>query len=225
MAFSEILMTFSEVVGTVAFAISGASLGVKYRLDIFGVLLLGGVTSLGGGTVRDVLMGRIPPSMFTSYEYLLIAAVTSFAVFAVAYFMRGYEFKSQETVSNMLNIIDALGLGAFVVTGTSLPMSAGYADNPFMCVFMGVLTGVGGGVLRDLMARDIPAVLRKHVYAVAAMAGSILYYCAVLIFNHLGVESFGIPTILCIVVTVTMRIFARKYRWNLPRIKFPQDME
>lgn len=224
MVFSEILMKFSEIVGTIAFAISGASLGVRCRLDLFGVLMLGGVTALGGGTMRDVLMGRVPPSMFTSYEFLLIAAISSFAVFTVSYFMRGYEFKNQSTVGNMLNVIDALGLGAFVVTGTSLPMSAGYENNPFMCVFLGVMTGVGGGVLRDLMIRDIPAVLRKHIYAVAAMVGSIVYYVSLRLFRYYGAADYGIPTILTIAVTVALRIFAARYRWNLPRIKFPQDL-
>ena len=219
MAFSDILMTFSEIVGTVAFAISGASLAVRYRLDLFGVLLLGGVTALGGGTMRDLLMGCVPPRMFTSYEYLLIAAVTSFVVFTVSYFMRGYEFKSPETLWNMLNFIDALGLGAFVVTGTSLPMTGGYGDNPFMCVFLGVMTGVGGGVLRDLMIRDIPAVLRKDIYAVAAMIGSLVYF-----YSSRFLDAYGLPTILCISVTVALRMFAARYRWNLPRIKFPQDM-
>ena len=219
MAFSDILMTFSEIVGTVAFAISGATLGVRYRLDLFGVLLLGGVTALGGGTIRDLLLGCVPPRMFASHEYLLIAAITSFVVFTVAYFMRGYEFKSPETLGNLLNFIDALGLGAFVVTGTNLPMTQGHADNVFMCVFMGVTTGVGGGVLRDLMIRDIPAVLRKDIYAVAAMIGSLCYYYCT---KYLNV--YGIPTIACIGVTVVIRVCAARYRWNLPRIKFPQDM-
>lgn len=219
MAFSDILLTFSEIVGTVAFAISGASLAVRYRLDLFGVLLLGGVTALGGGTMRDLLLGCVPPRMFTSYEYLLIAAITSFAVFTVSYFMRGYEFKSPETLGNILNFIDALGLGAFVVTGTSLPMTAGYADNPFMCVFLGVMTGVGGGVLRDMMIRDIPAVLRKDIYAVAAMIGGLVYFYCTKYFNV-----YGLPTVMCITVTMAIRMFAARYRWNLPRIKFPQDM-
>ena len=91
MEFTNLLMRFSEIVGTVAFAISGAMVAVRYRLDLFGVLLLGGVTALGGGTLRDLLMGSVPPRMFSSFEYLLIAAITSFVVFTLAYFARGKE--------------------------------------------------------------------------------------------------------------------------------------
>ena len=165
MEFTNLLMRFSEIVGTVAFAISGAMVAVRYRLDLFGVLLLGGVTALGGGTLRDLLMGSVPPRMFSSFEYLLIAAITSFVVFTLAYFARGKEWKRPSALGEMLNVIDALGLGAFAVAGTQMPMLGGYADNPFMCVFLGMTTGVGGGILRDLMIRDIPAVLRKDVYA------------------------------------------------------------
>ena len=219
MILTDLLMRFAEIVGTIAFAISGATVAVRCRLDLFGVLFLGGVTALGGGTIRDLLMGCVPPRMFTSYEYLLIAAMTSFVVFTISYFLRGREPKSPETMGNVLNVIDALGLGAFVVTGTRLPMLGGYENNVFMCVFLGMTTGVGGGVLRDLMIRDIPAVLRKDVYAVAAIIGSLVYY---LCERYLDLS--GLPTVACIGVTVALRMLASRYRWNLPRIKFPQDL-
>lgn len=220
MEFTNLLMRFSEIVGTVAFAISGAMVAVRYRLDLFGVLLLGGVTALGGGTLRDLLMGSVPPRMFSSFEYLLIAAITSFVVFTLAYFARGKEWKRPSALGEMLNVIDALGLGAFAVAGTQMPMLGGYTDNPFMCVFLGMTTGVGGGILRDLMIRDIPAVLRKDVYAVAAIIGSAVYY---LLARCMGANS-GVPTLAGIAVTVAIRVLASRYRWNLPRIRFPQDL-
>ena len=125
MEFTNLLMRFSEIVGTVAFAISGAMVAVRYRLDLFGVLLLGGVTALGGGTLRDLLMGSVPPRMFSSFEYLLIAAITSFVVFTLAYFARGKEWKRPSALGEMLNVIDALGLGAFAVAGTQMPRIRG----------------------------------------------------------------------------------------------------
>ena len=219
MNFVSFLMTFSEIVGTIAFAISGATVAIRYRLDLFGVLMLGGFTALGGGTIRDVLLGQTPPRMFTSFFYLLLAEATAFVTFTISYFMRGYEMKNPQKLWNFINYVDALGLGAFVVTGTSLPMTSGYSDNIFMCVFLGMTTGIGGGVMRDLMIRDIPVVLRKDIYAIAAIAGSLTYY---MIVRFLGQEA--IATILCVVVTVTIRVLATHYRWNLPRIKFPQDL-
>ena len=158
--------------------------------------------------------------MFSSFEYLLIAAITSFVVFTLAYFARGKEWKRPSALGEMLNVIDALGLGAFAVAGTQMPMLGGYADNPFMCVFLGMTTGVGGGILRDLMIRDIPAVLRKDVYAVAAIIGSAVYY---LLARCMGANS-GVPTLAGIAVTVAIRVLASRYRWNLPRIRFPQDL-
>ena len=219
MNFLDFLMTFSEIVGTIAFAISGATVAIRYRLDLFGVLMLAGFTALGGGTIRDLLLGQTPPRMFTSFFYLALAAATAFVTFTISYFMRGYEMKNPARLWNFINFIDALGLGAFVVTGTSLPMTSGYADNVFMCVFLGKTTGIGGGVMRDLMIRDIPVVLRKHIYALAAIAGSLTYY---LIVRYIGAEA--VATIFGVVVTVAIRVFATIYRWNLPRIKFPQDM-
>lgn len=218
MSFADILMVFSEFVGTIAFAISGATVAIRYRLDLFGVLFLGGITALGGGTMRDVLLGQTPPRMFTNFFYLMLAAITSFATFTISYFARGYELKNPQRLSSALNIIDALGLGAFVVTGTSLAMTSGHSDNIFMCVFMGMTTGVGGGVLRDMMIHDIPAVLRKHIYAVAAIIGGIIYYGIMRIMNN-----GALATIVCVAVTVIIRILAYHYKWNLPRIKFTND--
>ena len=218
MNFADILMIFSEFVGTIAFAISGATVAIRYRLDLFGVLFLGGVTALGGGTMRDVLLGQTPPRMFTNYFYLMLAAITAFGTFTVSYFARGYEMKNPQRLSTALNIIDALGLGAFVVTGTQLAMVSGHENNVFMCVFMGMMTGVGGGVLRDMMIHDIPAVLRKHIYAVAAIIGGLVYFYIVKFF-----ENEAIATIMCVAITVVIRILASHYRWNLPRIKYTNE--
>ena len=220
MNFVDIVVHVADFVGTVAFAISGATVAIRYRMDLFGVLMLAGFTSLGGGTIRDILLGQTPPRMFTSYLYLMIAAVTAFITFTVSYFFRGHELKNPDRFYNFINFIDAFGLGSFVVTGTSLPMISGYADNVFMCVFLGMTTGIGGGVMRDLMTRDIPVVLRKDVYAVAAIIGSLTYYLIVRFIPG----SEPVATIACVVVTVTLRMLATVYRWNLPRIQYPNDI-
>jgi len=220
MNFVDILVYVADFVGTIAFAFSGATVAIRYRMDLFGVLILAGFTSLGGGTVRDLLLGQTPPRMFSSYLYLMIAGITAFATFTVSYFARGYEMKNPDRLYNFINFIDALGLGSFVVTGTSLPMTSGYADNVFMCVFLGMTTGIGGGLMRDLMTRDIPVVLRKDVYAVAAIAGSLSYYLLVRFIPG----SEPVATVVCVVVTVTLRMLATAYRWNLPRINYPNDM-
>lgn len=214
MDISSVLFTIAEYTGVIAAAISGASVAIACRLDFFGVITLSGVTALGGGCMRDILMGDLPPKMFTSYGYLLCAAVVAVIMFTIAYAMRGRGIELHGKFGRALNLIDAIGLGAFAAAGTGMAMFKGYSDNMFMCVFLGMITGVGGGILRDIMINGIPAVLVKDVYAVAAIAGSIAYY---LTERYLPLPHA--PTFCCIILTVAIRLLAYHRSWNLPRIR------
>lgn len=213
MDWMDLLFHITEIIGTVAFAISGAMVAVKKRMDLFGVLFLGGVTALGGGTVRDVLLGHFPPNMFYSFEFLLIAALSALLIFILAYRYHEKYMANETSLNQINNILDAIGLAAFVVTGTQAAITAGYPDNPFLCVFLGTTTGVGGGVLRDMMCQETPGILRKHVYAVAAIIGGLIYY---------GLYRLGagttIATLCSMAVTITIRLLATHYRWSLPKI-------
>lgn len=210
----DLLFTAVEFVGTIAFAVSGAMLAVQKRLDVFGVLFLGVVTALGGGTIRDLLLGLTPPRMFNHVEYVLVALISALSVFLVIRLTHGHGLWSGTAMDTLLTFSDALGLGIFAVVGTQAGIDAGYADNPFLCVFLGMLTGVGGGVLRDMMCADIPFVLRKHIYAVAAIVGGSVYY---LLFR-LGM-SINISALLGMGSTVLLRLLAWHYRWNLPKAR------
>lgn len=213
MSWLDLLFHITEIIGTIAFAISGAMVACKKRMDLFGVLFLGGVTALGGGTIRDVLLGHFPPNMFYSFKFLLIAAVSALLIFILSYRFHEKYVANEERMNQINNILDAIGLAAFVVTGTQAAISAGYIDNPFLCIFLGTTTGVGGGVIRDMMCQETPAILRKHVYAVAAILGGLVYY----LMCYFGLES-TLATAGSMAVTVVIRLLATKFRWSLPKI-------
>ena len=151
--------------------------------------------------------------MFYSYQFLLIAAVSALFIFFIAYKWHDAYTINEFYLNNINNVFDAIGLAAFVVTGTQTGINAGYGDNIFLCIFLGTLTGVGGGVLRDMMCQEMPGVLRKHIYAVAAIIGGLVYYGL-----HLVIENTTIPTLASMVVTITIRMLATKFKWSLPRI-------
>ena len=208
----DLLFNVTELVGTIAFAVSGAMLAVKKRLDIFGILFLGVVTALGGGTVRDLLLGHTPPRMFYNVEYILVTLLSALTVFFVVRLTHGRGLWASHVADNLLTFSDALGLGIFAVIGTQAGIADGFGDNAVLCIFLGMVTGVGGGVLRDMMCADIPFVLRKHIYAVAALLGAGTYYWLA----RWGVNG-GVASLLGMTATVVVRVLAWHYRWNLPK--------
>ena len=168
------IMFVLELIGAAAFAVSGAMVAIEKRADIFGILFLAVTTALGGGVIRDVLIGRIPPVMFVSYWYLLISVVAALAVFIDAY-LRSEKYKLHlDKLDAVNNIFDAIGLAVFTVSGMNAAMPV--SDNVILVLFVGMCTGVGGGMLRDVMTNTMPKVLRKRVYAVASLLGGGLYY-------------------------------------------------
>lgn len=165
-----------EVIGTVAFASSGAMVAIKQQLDLLGVVVLGVTTAVGGGMLRDIILGNVPPGLFMNPVYVMAAFITVLALFIVVRLnQRILESRYIASYEKMMNIFDAIGLAAFTVTGIDTAVLAGYGDYHFLSVFLGVLTGVGGGVLRDIMAGQTPYILRKHVYASASIAGALCY--------------------------------------------------
>lgn len=201
-----------ELIGAAAFAVSGAMAAIEKRADIFGVLFLAVTTALGGGVIRDVLIGRIPPVMFVSYWYLLISVAAALAVFIDAY-LRSEKYKLHlDKLDAVNNIFDAIGLAVFTVSGMNAAMPV--SDNIILVLFVGMCTGVGGGMLRDVMTNTMPKVLRKRVYAVASLLGGGLYYAMYALgANQLASIGCGMLLILA------LRLFATIYKWNLPSVK------
>lgn len=208
---ADLLFFITEMIGTVAFAISGAMTAIERRLDLFGVLFLGATTAIGGGIVRDVLLGQIPPRAFLNYVYMLTAVISAAVIFLLSYLNTKTEQPVPFLDDNLLNFFDAAGLGIFSVIGVQHTINAGFGDNVFFCVFLGMLTGVGGGMLRDIMSQTTPAVLRKHIYALASIAGALCYY-------YLHPYHDGLAILVTTALVIVIRLLASHYKWTLPRI-------
>ncbi len=203
-----------EIIGTVAFASSGAMVAVRKKLDLFGIIVLGVITAVGGGMLRDLMIGNIPPNMFQNPVYVSTAFVTVLILFLL--FRRWpflLESRYMETYEKIMNILDAIGLGAFTVTGIETGIDAGYGNYRFLVIFLGVITGIGGGILRDIMAGETPFVLKKHIYACASISGACLYVF-LLQFIH-----SDYAMLLSALLVIAIRILASHFRWNLPGIK------
>lgn len=207
------LLEAMELIGTVAFAVSGTLVAISHGLDLFGVIIVACTTAVGGGMIRDLLMGVTPPAIFYSHTTLLIAFSVAIIVFAIAY-VNIKRFKGLVDRIEHINIVfDAIGLAAFSVAGVEIACNAGFEKDILFSITMGVITGIGGGVLRDVLVNEKPYVLTKHVYAVASILGSSIYYTLVSCTHYLVAATF-----VSVVITITIRLLAAKYRWKLPKI-------
>lgn len=202
-----------DLIGTFVFALSGAVLGVKRRLDIFGVLVLSFAAASAGGILRDLLIGAVPPAAIRDWRYIAASVIGGLLVFV--WFPRS---QRSERVRNFVLLFDAAGLALFAVTGTQKAL--GYGLNPLMASLLGMLTGVGGGMLRDVLAADIPHVLRSDLYAVAALAGAIV----IVIGQELRVAP-GLAAILGALICFSLRLVAIRRGWQLPVARARSDKE
>ncbi|HIX38560.1 MAG TPA: trimeric intracellular cation channel family protein, partial [Candidatus Blautia pullistercoris] len=200
-----------EIIGTVAFASSGAMTAIEKKMDIFGVNILGATTAVGGGMMRDIILGVTPPAAFSQPVYILFSILTSTLLFAIVY--TNPEILHSRIKSRYYDKImlwcDTAGLGIFTVVGIQTASRILPQDNPFFFVFIGVLTGVGGGVLRDIMAGETPYILVREIYASAAIAGGIT---CVVCGSTMGEAT---ATILGLIVTIVIRSLAAYFHWNL----------
>jgi uncharacterized membrane protein YeiH len=211
----DILLEILNIVGVVSFAAAGAMVAIDKETDIFGVLFLSITTCFGGGILRDVMISDGLPRFF-SYLWpdVTICLITALAVFVAAKVQKEKYVKNEDTVTNVNNVLDAIGLGIFASGGTEICISLGIS--PFASIVMGMLSAVGGGMLRDVILRDIPFILRKRVYAVAALGGSAVYYLAsILLENHSSREV--VATLLCLGFIFVIRMCATYFKWKLPK--------
>ena len=215
---TEIILLILEIVGTVAFAVSGAFVAIKARFDIFGVLVIGCITAVGGGITRDILIGVTPPAIFSKIYIVGIACLASLVVFIVAYIKCKTFDEIRERIEHINNIFDAIGLAAFTVMGTEIAFTNGISENVFLSITIGVLTGVGGGILRDILTETPPYIFKKHVYALASILGAILYYLI-----RIWVTDTILPSIVAMIFIIGIRLLATKYRWDLPKIQIQEQ--
>ena len=209
--YTEIVMEVICIIGVIAFAISGAMVAVKKRTDPFGVVFLAVITATGGGITRDLLLGIQPPVIFIDYTYMIFAAVAAMVVFTVAHIKKDFYRNRTERIDSINNVFDALGLGVFVVMGTQTAIDYGFAQNAFFTVTIGVITGIGGGFLRDIMVGEIPTVLKKHIYVLAAFTGSIVFYIM-----YVNSINYTLSAFLGAGITFAIRMLATHFKWNLP---------
>ena len=211
---TEIILLILEIIGTVSFAVSGACVAIKAKFDIFGVLVIGCLTAVGGGITRDMLIGETPPAVFSKLYVIAIAVFTSVAVFVIGYMNRKKFDELRGRIEHLNNVFDAIGLAAFSVAGTEIAFSVMLSDNAFLAITLGVLTGCGGGVLRDILTETQPYIFKKHVYAIASILGAGTYY----VLRLFSVNTL-IPSLIGMSIIVLLRMLASKYKWGLPKIK------
>jgi len=198
-----------EIIGTVAFAISGAIVGIQKKMDIFGVCILGLTTAVGGGVLRDLLLNITPPSAFRSPVFAVTAVITSVVIFIPA--VHSSIDRKGTVYEKLLLIMDSIGLGLFTVIGIQAAKASSVDTNLFLETFVGVLTGVGGGMMRDIFAGVTPSIFVKHFYACASIIGA---WICVLIWPFAGESVSMFAGAAAIVV---LRLLAAYYRWSLPR--------
>ncbi|MGI6029481.1 MAG: trimeric intracellular cation channel family protein [Candidatus Heteroscillospira sp.] len=210
MPVSEYIITAVEVLGTVAYAVSGAMAAIEKRADFFGVIFLACVTATGGGILRDMMLGCFPPRIFFDALNVTAALLTSVAVYFLARRWKDFYLGNTRAIDTIDNVFDALGLGAFTVMGVQIAIESGLEQNCPAALFMGMVTGIGGGLIRDTIVNEMPFVLKKRIYAVATLIGGLCYYLL------LGSAGQTAAAFLSMGVTFAIRMLATHYRWNLP---------
>lgn len=197
-----------ELIGTMAFAASGAMTGIKKNMDIFGVCILGLTTAVGGGVIRDLILGNTPPATFQDPIYATVAVLTSLVLFLPG--VRRLLMWDPVLYDLCLFLMDTAGLGIFTVVGIRVAYAHAPRATLFLLAFVGVITGVGGGVLRDVLAGDTPYIFVKHIYACASLVGAVI--CG-LLWHYAGE---GLSMLAGAAAVFLIRGLSAHFRWNLP---------
>ncbi len=206
----DIIWYMFDMIGTIAFAVSGALVGVARKMDIFGMAVLALATAIGGGIVRDVLLGYFPPNSLRNVVYVTVVLAVTVIVFLIYNSRyRKHAMGPRSRASYLL--ADALGLASFTVTGASAGFKL-YPELPIFIVLLGTITAVGGGIIRDMLAQRIPSVLKEDVYALPSIIGGIVYYFMVTS-SWDSMAVYGAFT-----VVLVIRLLAIKYNWSLPKV-------
>lgn len=192
-----------DILGTIAFAISGVLVALNKRMDAFGILIIAFVTAVGGGTLRDILIGETPVSWMKDMTFIYVVILST--VFAVV-------FRSKiDYLRKSLFFFDSIGIGLYTVVGVEKGISAGL--HPFICIFLGTISACFGGVIRDILCNEIPVIFRKEVYATACILGGATYFMVI----HLPIASDFVFVISGVVV-ITIRLIAVRFKISLPSL-------
>ncbi len=191
-----------DLIGTVAFAASGALAGVRRGMDLFGILVLAMVTAIGGGTLRDLLLGDLPPFCLRNETYLWLPIIAALVVF--------FTHRRLPRFAPVLLYLDAIGLGTFVVIGTGKAISL--HTGPIGAVLMGVITATAGGVMRDILSNEIPLIMRREIYASACILGGIILVLLTTIHTP-----DNLALLISASAVILLRIMAIRYNWSLPK--------
>jgi uncharacterized membrane protein YeiH len=191
-----------DILGTFSFAVSGAFLAMQKKLDPFGVLVLSFVTAIGGGTLRDLLIGNLPVNWLTNGPAMIVILAGGTATMLFGRYL--------QQLTTTLFLFDALGLGLFTITGIELALEKGLLMGA--CIGLGTITACFGGVMRDVLLNDVPLLFRKEIYALACITGGLLFF----LFREMQVNR-DMSVILCILIIVAIRVIAVRYKISLPQ--------
>ena len=192
-----------EIIGTAAFSVAGAFAEKEKKLDIFGIFIIAFVTALGGGTLRDVLIGEVPVKWMLDLSSGLIVLITTISVLIFKNVIKNYH--------NVLLLFDSIGLGFFTVVGIQTGIALDF--HPIICVVLGTITACFGGVIRDISLSNIPLIFEKEIYATTCIFGGAVFF----ILLKMGVPKMPVE-IICLISIVLFRLLAVRYQWQLPRI-------
>ncbi len=194
-----------DLFGTMAFAVTGAFKAIEHKADIVGIIILATITGVAGGTIRDIVIGHFPPHSISDPDYVIITVVTGIAIF--------FLYPKMQKHWNLFLKFDALGLGVFTAIGATFAYQE-FGMNFLAMALAGMVTAVGGGILRDMFVNEIPMVFVKELYASASFLGVVIFY--LLLSTGFKLETVAI---ISIIVTTILRLVAMKYNWNLPKAR------
>ncbi len=200
-----VLIQILDLFGTMAFAVTGAFKAIEHKSDIVGIIILSTITGVAGGVIRDIIFGKFPPTVVINPLYLVVTVVTGIVIFIL--------YPSIKIHWNLFLKFDAVGLGVFTIIGASIAYNI-FGLNFLTMAFAGVLTAVGGGILRDVFVNEVPLVFVKELYASTSFIGVIILF--VMLVMGINLYSATIPSILAV---TSIRLLAMKYNWNLPRAR------
>ena len=206
-----------ELVGVASFAIAGSIIAIDKEMDVLGVILLAITTAFGGGIFRDLILGRTPAFFVSMFPQVILGVSVSVLTFILAFTFKKWFVKEEAIVKRLNNYADALGLGVFTVTSVKLTMTIAPEGGAFLAIMMGMISAVGGGVVRDIFLDGIPAVFRKHVYALATLIGAGVYYLLETVLLPVSVLGEAVNSFIGIGIVFVIRALATHYRWNLPK--------
>jgi|TARA_B100001750_G_scaffold197094_1_gene169600 uncharacterized membrane protein YeiH len=194
-----------DLFGTMAFAVTGAFKAIEHKADIVGIIILATITGIAGGTIRDIVLGKTLPNSLIDPSYVIITVITAIVLF--------FLYSKMKKHWNVFLKFDAIGLGVFTIIGATFAYNL-FGMNFLVIVLSGMLTAIGGGILRDVFVNQTPIVFVKELYASASFIGAVVFYFTLMITSEIYAA-----TILGIILTTSLRLVAMKYNWNLPKVK------